>query len=93
MSEEITREDGLRDLAIKRLKKRRDLKAHLLVYVLVNGLLVTIWALTGQSFFWPAIVMGAWGIGVVMNVWDVYYGDDFTEESIQHEMEHLQSRQ
>lgn len=92
MSDETARADGLRDLAIKRLKKRRDLMAHLLVYVLVNSLLVTIWALTGRPFFWPAIVMGGWGIGVVMNVWDVYFGDDFSEEQIEREMEHLEQR-
>ncbi|HWJ82406.1 MAG TPA: 2TM domain-containing protein [Nocardioides sp.] len=92
MSEEITREEGLREQAITHLKKRRDFRAHLLVYVLVNSVLVAIWALSGQGFFWPAIILGGWGVGVVMNAWDVYFGDDFTEESIQREMEHLQNR-
>jgi len=39
----------LRDRAMKQLKKRRDFRGHLLVYLLVNGFLVVIWALSRQN--------------------------------------------
>jgi hypothetical protein len=85
--------DELRERAIKRLKKRRDFTGHLLVYVLVNTFLVVIWAVTDvHGFFWPAFPIVGWGIGVVMNAWDVYRGDDFDEETISREMEHLHRR-
>lgn len=90
MSDESARADRLRELAIKRLKKRRDFQAHLIVYVLVNAFLVAIWAVTSSGFFWPVFPMAAWGIGVVMNAWDVYVVDDFGEERIQREIEHLE---
>jgi len=88
---ESTRNEVLRDRAIKRLKKRRDFSAHLLVYVLVNAFLVAIWALTNrEGFFWPIYPLAGWGIGVVMNAWDVFHNEEFDEEQIRREMERLQ---
>ncbi len=83
-----TREQAPRDRAVERLKKRRDFHAHLLVYVLVNGFIVVIWAITGShGFFWPVFPIAAWGIGLVMNAWDVYVRREITEQDIQHEIE------
>ncbi len=83
----------LREQAVRRLKKRRDFRAHLLIYVLVNAFLVTIWAVTNAGgFFWPVFVMVGWGIGLVANAYDVYVGDEVTEEQIQREMAHLEQR-
>jgi len=73
---------------MEQLKKRRDFRGHVLVYVLVNAFLVAIWAMTGpHGFFWPVFIIGGWGIGVVMNAWDVYWRPGITEEDIQHEIE------
>ncbi len=80
---------SLRDRAVKRLKKRRDFGAHLLVYVLVNAFVVTIWAMTSSGFFWPIFPIVGWGIGVVMNAWDVWHGEDFSEEAITREMQRM----
>ena len=83
-----TREQAPRDRAVQRLKKRRDFHAHLLAYVLVNGFVVLIWLLTGPTgFFWPVFLIAAWGIGLVMNAWDVYWRREITEQDIQHELE------
>jgi len=50
-----TREQAPRDRAVQRIKRRRDFHAHFLVYVLVNGFVVLIWAITGaDGFFWPS---------------------------------------
>ena len=95
MSDERDREldADLRERAIGHLKKRRDFHAHLLVYVLVNASIVVIWAVTGHGgFFWPIFVMIPWGIGVVMNAWDVYHNDDFGEVEVRREMERLDRR-
>jgi hypothetical protein len=62
-------------------------------YALVNAFLVVIWAMTDvHGFFWPVFVMGGWGIGVILNAWDVYRNDEVDEERIQEEIEHLQHR-
>jgi hypothetical protein len=91
--DETTRDEMLRERAIKRLKKRRDFYGHVLVYVLVNAFLVTIWALTDvHGFFWPVFPIVGWGIAVVLNAWDAYRNDEFDEEEIRHEMERLLGR-
>ena len=79
-----------REQAVLRLKKKRDFRGHLLVYTLVNSCLVIVWIATGgHGFFWPMFPMVFWGIGVVMNAWDVYRGGDFSEEQIQREVRRL----
>lgn len=84
-------DDELRSRAITILKKRRDFRAHLLIYVLVNGALVAVWAVTNPDvFFWPVFPLVFWGIGVVMNGWDAYFANDFSEEKIEREMRRLQ---
>ena len=82
-----TLEQAAHDKAIARLKKRRDFHGHLLVYVFFNAFLVAIWAMTSDhGFVWPVFVIGAWGIGLVMNAWDVYWRRDITEDDIQQAM-------
>jgi uncharacterized ion transporter superfamily protein YfcC len=84
-------EDPLRARALKSLKKRRDFAAHLIVYALVNTMIVIIWAVSSRGFFWPVFPMAIWGI-VVMNAWDVWNGDEFTEDQITREVERIKNR-
>ena len=80
----------LREKAIKRLKDKRDLQAHLLAFVLVNAVLIAIWVVTGPAWlFWPAFALLGWGIGLVFHAWNYFYGSRMTEEEIQREMHHL----
>jgi 2TM domain len=54
MTEQVREEEEqLRDLAIRRIRRRLDFKAHLFAFVVVNGFLVVSWSLTGSGFFWP----------------------------------------
>ena len=92
-NDETGRETELRERAIKHLKKRRDFHGHLLIYFLVNAFLVVIWAVTTPSgFFWPIFPIVGWGIGVVMNAWDVYFAEDLSEDEIQDEIERLEHK-
>jgi len=80
----------LREEALKRLKKRQDFHAHALVFTLVNTVLVVIWAVTTRDiFFWPVFPIAFWGIGLVMNAWDVYHAGQFSEEQVSSEIERL----
>jgi hypothetical protein len=84
-----TETTDLREQALERLKKQQDLRAHVLVFVLVNTFVWTIWALTGTGFPWPVFVTGGWGIGLVMNVWDAYLRRPITEADVEREITHL----
>jgi hypothetical protein len=88
----VPEEDLLRGRALGRLKKKADFRVHLLIYVLVNGMFVLIWAMTGSSFFWPAFILAGWGIGLVANAVDAYVVDTPTEKQIAEEMERLRRR-
>src|SRR5689334_18553168 len=79
----------LRAQARERLKKQQDLRAHLLVYILVIAVLWTIWTATGTGFPWPAIVMAGWGVGLVMNAWDAYWRRPITDAAVEREAERL----
>ena len=89
----VKNDDDLRQLALRRLKKRHDFYGHLLVYTLVNTFIVVIWALTdGNGFFCPIFPIAGWGIGVIMNAWDVFGSNGYDEDRIQREMRHLRPR-
>src|SRR2546430_2643294 len=60
-------ESELREQAIRSLKKKQDLRSHVVAYVLVNLLLVGIWIATGAGFFWPIFPIIGWGIAVLFN--------------------------
>ena len=79
----------LREEAIGRLKKRQDFGAHLLVYVLFNLGVWGVWLLIGTGFPWPVFITFFWGIGLIMNAWDVYWRRPITEADVQREIEHL----
>ena len=90
ITDDADREQVLRDHAVRQLKKQRDFRRHLLVYILVNTFLVVIWLLTDPGgFFWPMFPIAGWGIGVIMNAWDVYGRQEITEEDVHREMDRL----
>jgi 2TM domain-containing protein len=81
-------EDELRAKALAALKKKRDFRAHVFAYVLVNTMLLVIWATTGAGYFWPIWPLLGWGIGLFFNAWDVYSRGP-TERQIEREIERL----
>jgi hypothetical protein len=69
-------EEELRERAITRLKKKRDFRGHVFIYVAVNTMLVVIWAVTGAEFFWPIFPILGWGMGVAFHAWNTYGNTD-----------------
>jgi len=76
-----------REAALKRVKAKRDFKNHVAVYLIVNLMLVGIWAFSGVGYFWPIWAIMGWGIGLALNGWTVYFQQQITEDEIQREME------
>jgi 2TM domain len=86
-------EEGLREQARERVKKRREFWPHLLVYVMVNAFVVVVWFMTdGGGFFWPIFLMVAWGIGLVMHAWDAFFRTEITEQDVDREVARMQHR-
>jgi hypothetical protein len=75
-----------RDAAKQRVQVRRDFSSHLVAFVVVNGFLVAIWAMTGAGYFWPAWVLGGWGVGLVLHAWDAFVRRPITEADIDAEV-------
>ena len=82
-------DDSLRQEAVTRLRKKRDFRMHVLIYLLVNGFLVVIWAVTSGDFFWPIFPIAGWAIGLAANAWDVYGRRPISESEIRQEMDRL----
>jgi hypothetical protein len=84
-------EQDLRNQAVERLKKKRDFRTHVVIYVLVNAFLVVIWAVTsdGDTLFWPIFPILGWGIGLAANAWEVYGRKPITEDEIRREQDRL----
>lgn len=79
--------EGRREAAVQRLKGKRDFRNHVAIYVIVNALLVVIWAMSGAGYFWPVWPIAGWGVGLAFNAWTVYFQRPITEEDIRAEME------
>jgi hypothetical protein len=90
--EDAGSEADLRQQAIRSLRKRRDFRSHVVAYVLVNALLVAIWAVTGAEYFWPIFPIAGWGIGLAFNAWDVYGRRPISEAEIAEEQRRLSRR-
>ena len=80
-SEEWTR-------ARQRVTERRDFGSHVVAFLVVNAALVAIWAATGAGYFWPAWVLGLWGIGLVLHAWDAFVRRPVTDADIEAEVQH-----
>ena len=50
--------------AVAQVQRWHDFKAHLGAYLLINAVLIIVWAVTGGGTFWPGISLAAWGRGL-----------------------------
>jgi hypothetical protein len=83
----MTDQNDKREAAIKRVKAKRGFRIHLAIYLVVNALLVVVWALSGARYFWPIPVMLGWGIGLAFHGWSAYLTQPISEDEIRREME------
>jgi dolichyl-phosphate-mannose--protein O-mannosyl transferase len=85
----------LRQAAIKRLKKKRDFRGHLFIYIVVNVAFWTGWIIDGAVntwvFPWPAFPTVFWGLFVIGHANDLFWRDPLREELVQREIEDLRA--
>jgi len=89
MSEQNNPTGDERQEALTRLKKRREFQNHLVAYIVINAAVWVIWATTGAGYPWPAWLTGIWGIGLVLNGWDVYLRRPITNADVEREITRL----
>ena len=85
-------ESELRTQAIRRIKAVKGFRAHAAAYLVVNVILIGVWAVTSRDYFWPIWPILGWGIGLFFNWWAVYRTEGITEEQIEREMERIRSQ-
>jgi hypothetical protein len=83
-------DDDARAAAKQRLEDKRGFYGNLVSYLVVNAVLVVIWAVSDSGSFWPIWVIGGWGIGLALHGWDVFFRRPITEADIQREMKRQQ---
>ena len=71
MSNEMS-EEQLHHLATRRVAAKKSFYGNLAFYLIVNALLVLIWAATGRGYPWFLWVLGFWGLGVISHFLGVF---------------------
>lgn len=70
--------------------RRYEFRSHVLTYVIVNALFVVLWFFTGwfepfafgqglDTFFWPIIPIGFWGLWVLGQYYDLFRKGDWVD--------------
>ena len=72
MSSQMSEEEIYKK-ARERVEEKKGFFTHLIVYILVNILLVIIWAFpAGGGFPWFVFPLGGWGIGLIFHFLGVF---------------------
>jgi fatty acid desaturase len=88
MSDVIERELTEREQARKRVEKKHKFQGDVVAYVVINLLLIGIWAVAGAGYFWPGWVLAGWGVLLLLDAWNAYFRRPITEQEIDEEMGH-----
>ncbi|WP_019177218.1 2TM domain-containing protein [Methanomassiliicoccus luminyensis] len=78
--------------ARQRAEDKMGFYIHLGFFILVNAALIGIWWFTGGGFFWPAFVLGFWGIGLAAHAIGTFGSGRYTDRLVQREYERLRDR-
>ena len=71
-------------------RKRVEFRTHLVVYLVTNAALWTIWFFTSRGYLWPVWPMAGWGIGLVFHYLFEYRSSKYLSE--QEEFEKLKRK-
>jgi 2TM domain len=80
-------ESELRDQARKRLEDKRGFWNFVATWVVVSLLLVVIWLIADEGYFWPIWPIAGIGVAVALQGWKVYGQKPISESDIQQEMQ------
>jgi 2TM domain len=67
-------EEEIYKKARKRVEEKKGFYVHLAIYIVVNAMLILIWAFTdhGEGVPWFVWTLGGWGIGIIFHGLSVF---------------------
>ncbi|MGB8859271.1 MAG: 2TM domain-containing protein [Ilumatobacteraceae bacterium] len=74
------------EAARKRVERKRKFRADVAAYVVINCCLVAVWAVGGFGYFWPGWVLAAWGVGLALDAWNVFFQRPISPADIEREL-------
>ena len=87
-------EEQMYEEAAKRVKDRKRFYGGLATYLIVNAVLVVIWALSGQGYPWFLWPLGIWGVFVLGDYLRVFvFGKGSDQQAIEKEVEKMKRGQ
>ncbi len=72
--------------ARRRVERRRKFQADVVAYVVINALLIVVWAATGFGYFWPGWILGIWGALLLLDAWNTFYRRPVTDAEVEEEL-------
>ena len=87
-------EEKLRQLARERARAKTGFYIHLIIYIIVNILLVSIWYITSgpSEFPWFIFPLIGWGIAVIVHGLATFSGKSLEDRMTERELAKLKSR-
>ena len=83
-------EEQIFEEATKRVKERKRFYGGLATYMIVNAVLVVIWALSGQGYPWFLWPLGIWGVFVLGDYLRIFvFGKGSDQQAIEKEVEKM----
>ncbi|MFC1952588.1 2TM domain-containing protein [Chloroflexota bacterium] len=93
MSKQMT-EEQIYEEATKKVKAKKSFYGGLATYLVVNTVLVVIWALSGQGNMWFLWPLGIWGVFVLGDYIRIFiFGKGSDYEAINREVEKMKRKQ
>jgi len=87
-------EEQIYEEASKRVKDRKRFYGGLATYLIVNAVLVVIWALSGQGYMWFLWPLGIWGVFVLGDYLRIFvFGKGSDQQAIEKEVEKMKRGQ
>ena len=87
-------EEQIYEEAGKRVKAKKGFYGGLATYLIVNAVLIVIWALSGQGYMWFLWPLGIWGVFVLGDFLRVFvFGKGSDREAIKREAEKMRREQ
>jgi hypothetical protein len=87
-------EEQIYEEASKRVKERKRFYGGLATYLIVNAVLVVIWALSDQGYMWFLWPLGIWGVFVLGDYLRIFvFGKGSDQQAIEREVEKIKRGQ